>query len=327
MNELKRYCKSRRWAIGLFLVWCALFFLILVLSGVLPSELAYPAGLGGVFLLGYVGYDYVVFAGKVRLLQKSAAHIGVSLENLPRQDTAVEEEYQKLLCRLMSAKQQELFLRQQTQNELTEYVTVWTHQVKTPLTALQLLANEMDEPQRTEMGKRLFEIEQYCDMMLQYLRLESDSTDYVLRSYSVRAMVNQAVRYFARLFIAKGISVRVEVPEDARIVTDEKWMVFVLKQLLSNALKYTKHGSVAVDMPDARTIRIRDTGIGIAAEDLPRIFERGYTGYNGRKDKKATGLGLFLVKNILTQMGGKITIASEPDKGTEVRIVITNFFI
>lgn len=322
MNDIRRYFRSRKRSIGLFLLWSVLFIIILVLSGISISDLAYPVSMGMVFLLFYVGYDFWGFYSKLRQLEKIKEHIDMSLENLPLPDTAVEEEYQALLEILMSAKRQNLLSMQQSQNELTEYVTIWTHQVKTPLTALQLLLNDMGEPQKSEMLSRLFEIDQYCDMMLQYLRLESDSTDYVLKSYSVKAMVNQAVKYFARMFISKGISVRVKIPEDCLIVTDEKWMVFVLKQLLSNALKYTHRGSVTIDMPEAETIRIRDTGIGIAAEDLPRIFERGYTGYNGRKDKKATGLGLFLVKNILTQLGGRILIHSEVDKGTEVLIVI-----
>jgi signal transduction histidine kinase len=146
--------------------------------------------------------------------------------------------------------------------------------------------------------------------------------DYVLKAYSVREMVNQSVRYFARLFISRGISLRVEIPKECRIVTDEKWMVFVLKQLMSNALKYTPEGSITIDMPDTCHIRIADTGIGIAPEDLPRIFDRGYTGYNGRRDKKATGLGLFLVKNILTQLGAEIEVRSKVEQGTEVWIGI-----
>ena len=130
-------------------------------------------------------------------------------------------------------------------------------------------------------------------------------------------MVNQAVKYFARMFISKGIAVKIEIPEGRKIVTDEKWMVFVLKQLISNALKYTKQGNIHIYMQESILV-IEDTGIGIADDDLPRIFERGYTGYNGRKDKKATGLGLFLTDRILKQLNHKITITSEVGVGTKV---------
>ena len=101
-------------------------------------------------------------------------------------------------------------------------------------------------------------------------------------------------------------------------------MVFVLKQLISNALKYTKKGNIMISMDERKVLKIEDTGIGITAEDLPRIFERGYTGYNGRKDKKATGLGLFLVKQILQQLNHSIEITSKVNTGTIVLVDLSN---
>jgi hypothetical protein len=322
LNETRRYLQSRKKAIGLFLILETLVSIILLLSGVTLRVLAYPMGLSAALFVVYGVYDYVCFRRKLNQLRHVREHVDVTLDNLPEPGCGLEQEYQKLLDILFERKQQELLKQQESKNELTEYVTIWTHQVKTPLTAVQMIAGEMEEPQKGELTARIFEIEQYCDMMLQYLRLENDTTDYVLKAYSVREMVNQSVRYFARIFISKGISLQVEIPEECRIVTDEKWMVFVLKQLISNALKYTPKGSITIDMPDARHIRIADTGIGIAPEDLPRIFDRGYTGYNGRRDKKATGLGLFLVKNILTKLGAEITVRSEVEQGTEVLIGI-----
>ena len=156
-------------------------------------------------------------------------------------------------------------------------------------------------------------------MMLQYLRLEGGGNDYVLADYSVKDMVNQAVKYFARIFISKGISVKIQVDESRKVVTDEKWMVFVLKQLISNALKYTSKGEICISF-DNDELLIKDSGIGIAEEDLPRIFDRGYTGYNGRKDKKATGLGLYLTKQILDRLNHKIEIDSQIGVGTRVFI-------
>ena len=100
------------------------------------------------------------------------------------------------------------------------------------------------------------------------------------------------------------------------MVSDEKWLSFVMEQLLSNALKYTQQGSVTIEMRGSDTLCIRDTGIGIAAEDLPRIFEKGYTGYNGRMDKRASGLGLYLCKRICDNLGIKITAESVLGEGT-----------
>lgn len=201
-------------------------------------------------------------------------------------------------------------------------ISLWTHQVKTPLTALSLAVKESKLEEKAEYADRLFEIEQYCDIILQYLRMEGEGTDLLLAEYSVKPMVNQAVKYFARSFIGKGLSVSIDLPEERKLVTDEKWMAFVIKQVLSNALKYTKEGGITITMPKSHTICIADTGIGISKEDLPRITERGYTGYNGRRDKKATGIGLFLVDTIMKKLGGSVKITSELGVGTQVYLTV-----
>ena len=109
-------------------------------------------------------------------------------------------------------------------------------------------------------------------------------------------------------------------PLNAQIMTDEKWLLFVIEQILSNALKYTQQGCVSIYLESPKILCIRDTGMGIAAEDLPRIFEKGYTGYNGRTDKKASGLGLYLCARICRNLGHGISAESEPDKGTVIKL-------
>lgn len=154
-------------------------------------------------------------------------------------------------------------------------------------------------------------------MVLSYLRLDGGSNDFVLREYNLEPIVRQAVRKYAPLFIRKKISLELgSLP--CRVLTDEKWLCFVIEQLLSNALKYTSKGKISIYMADETTLVIEDTGIGIAPEDLPRICEKGYTGYNGRTDKKATGIGLYLCKRILTKLSHTLTIRSEVGKGTTV---------
>lgn len=312
--------KSKWKGVSVLLALFAVQNLALYVSGVETESMWYPAVLYLMLFFLYGIYDFARFSEKLCNLDKVTEHIDVSTENLPEPENSIEEKYQTLLKKLLDDKRQESIALHKTQDETMEYITLWTHQIKTPLTALKLMADETDKPQKSEMESRLFEIEQYCDMMLQYLRLESESTDYVLQSYSVRLMVNQSVKYFARIFISKGISVHVDISEEEEIITDEKWMVFVLKQLISNALKYTEQGSVSIYMDENHNLVIEDTGIGIVKEDLPRIFERGYTGFNGRKDKKATGLGLFLVARIIKALNHHIEIDSEPLKGTKVII-------
>ena len=167
----------------------------------------------------------------------------------------------------------------------------------------------------------LFKTEQYVEMVLSYLRMEDMSSDLSLNWYETDQIVRQAVRKYSQLFILQRILLDYRKCE-GRVLTDEKWMLFVLEQLLSNALKYTNKGSISIYMDPLKegVLIIEDTGIGIQAEDLPRIFEKGFTGYNGRKDKKSTGIGLYLCKSICTKLNHGLTVESEVGKGTKVKL-------
>lgn len=314
------YIRENLSKFGLSFVCMFVLVITLMLSGVSPYDIWYPMLINLVIIVTYAAVGFIKYSGKHRTLKKLKNSIDVMVDNLPEATTMLEQDYQGLLQELKNQKNQVINEGNRSRKDTMEYVTIWTHQIKTPLTALQLLISDMEEPDKSEMLARLFEIEQYADMMLQYLRLDSQTTDYILQRYGVKSMVNQAVKYYARIFISKGISVKINVPEDFFVVTDEKWMVFVLKQLISNAIKYTEQGSVKIYIEDGRLV-IEDTGIGIAKEDLPRIFEKGYTGYNGRSDKKASGIGLYLCRQILQKLGHKVYVESEPGKGTRVKLV------
>ena len=161
----------------------------------------------------------------------------------------------------------------------------------------------------------LFRIEQYVEMVLTYMRLGSDSTDYVFRECELDGVIKGCLRKFASQFIGRSLRLSYEGTEQT-VVTDEKWLAFVLEQLLSNALKYTTQGGITITVSEGSVIAIQDTGFGIAAEDLPRIFEKGYTGYRGREDKRASGIGLFLCKKICDNLGVKIWAESKIGEGT-----------
>ena len=316
---LIKYLKDRKLIFIAILFWIAIFSSVFALCGIEFKYVWYPTVLGCMVLVICLVVDFVCYYKKCRSLTMVENSIDVTLDNLPKTSNQIEEMYTEILKLLTNEKNEEINNILNSKKETMEYVTLWSHQIKTPITALQLLANDTDEEIRIEILNRLFEIEQYQDMMLQYLRLEGGGSDYVLADYSVKDMVNQAVKYFARIFISKGISVKIQVDESRKVVTDEKWMVFVLKQLISNALKYTSKGEICISF-DNDELLIKDAGIGIAKEDLPRIFDRGYTGYNGRKDKKATGLGLYLTKQILDRLNHKIEIDSQIGVGTRVFI-------
>lgn len=213
--------------------------------------------------------------------------------------------------------------------ERRDYYVMWTHQIKTPISALRLLLENGEFQGRNAflMREELFKIEQYAEMALTFQRLESISSDMVLRECDLHGMVKKAVKKYAVLFINKGLSLELQDME-FRVITDEKWFGFCLEQLLSNSIKYTEKGQIViwaegVQKADRKVaLYIEDTGIGIRSEDLPRIFERGFTGYNGRLDKKSTGIGLYLCRKIFAHLGVSVRVESQEGKGTRVELLL-----
>ena len=200
---------------------------------------------------------------------------------------------------------------------MVEYYTVWAHQIKTPIAAMRLnLQSEDTESARKLMGD-LNRIESYVEMVLTFLRLDSDSTDYLIKEYDIDEIVRPAIRKFSREFILKRLKLEYE-PVQYKAVTDSKWLSFIIEQIISNAVKYTSEGSVRIYMNEPGVLCIEDTGIGISEEDLPRIFENGYTGFNGREDKRASGIGLYLCKRIADNLGHRLSAESKQGVGTKM---------
>lgn len=199
---------------------------------------------------------------------------------------------------------------------------MWAHQIKTPISAMRLLLQQDGEPDRGAMEAELFRIEQYVGMVLGYQKLEGDSSDFVLRKRQLDDIVRGCVRKYARLFIIKKLPLNFEDTK-MTVLTDDKWLSFMIEQLLSNALKYTSKGGIRL-YAEGKALVVEDTGIGIAPEDLPRLGERGFTGYNGREDKKSTGLGLYLCRRICDKLGHKLVIESTPGVGTKAKIVFAD---
>ncbi len=205
------------------------------------------------------------------------------------------------------------------QEELMDYYTLWVHQVKTPLSAMGLILQSGSIPPEDAgaLHQELFKIERYMEMLLGYLRLHSISSDLRIELCPVRPIASKAVKKFASQFIYKKLSVDLE-DFDNQVITDEKWLLFVLEQLLSNAAKYTFSGGITISMSGDDVLSVADTGIGIDPADLPRVCERGFTGQNGRAERSSTGLGLYLCKAVLDKLETPFEIRSEQGVGTTV---------
>lgn len=293
--------------------------IIMELNGVAFSEWIY----GGVICLFLVlvigGIDFFRYYNRHRELIKMQKVIKISVDALSMPGDQIEEDYQTLLQLVHEDKVKAVNDLENRKKDLMEYYTMWVHQIKTPIAAMQLLLQSEDTPKNREAAEELFRIEQYVKMALQYTRLDSETTDFLIQRYNLDDIVREAVRCYARMFIRKKISLNYQ-PLQVQVLTDEKWLEFVIEQVLSNAVKYTPKGSVSICMEGSSTLVIEDTGIGIRKEDLPRVCEKGYTGYNGHTDKRSTGIGLYLSKRILEKLSHTIEIESEMGKGTRVKI-------
>lgn len=293
--------------------------IIMELNGVAFSEWIY----GGVICLFLVlvigGIDFFRYYNRHRELIKMQKVIKISVDALSMPGDQIEEDYQTLLQLVHEDKVKAVNDLENRKKDLMEYYTMWVHQIKTPIAAMQLLLQSEDTPKNREAAEELFRIEQYVKMALQYTRLDSETTDFLIQRYNLDDIVREAVRCYARLFIRKKISLNYQ-PLQVQVLTDEKWLEFVIEQVLSNAVKYTPKGSVSICMEGSSTLVIEDTGIGIRKEDLPRVCEKGYTGYNGHTDKRSTGIGLYLSKRILEKLSHTIEIESEMGVGTRVKI-------
>ena len=312
---LKRQYKLLLLLAGAVCVFAAVFALY-----DLPLEAVAYAGvlcLALGLVLFAVGYSR--FLRRHRELQQLLLRAGEKALPLPSARGLLEEDYQALLRAVCQDRARLAAENENRLRELTDYYSLWAHQIKTPIAAMDLLLQEDESPRRGELETELLKIRQYVEMVLSYLRLDSNSTDYVLREYLLDDILRQAVRKFAKMFILKKITL--DFQETGKtVLTDEKWLLFVVVQVLSNALKYTPAGGTIRIYGDGATVVIADSGIGIREEDQARVFEKGFTGYNGRADKKSTGIGLYLCRQVMDRLNHDISLTSRPGQGTLVRL-------
>ena len=313
-----KYLQYRAKYLLLLLFFAAVFFAVFALFQISLLAVGYALLICLFFALIIFAADFSAFRKKHAALQALAKQIALSLECLPPPHGLFEEDYQVLLKTLFADRAQKLTQLGKKQTEAQEYFTLWAHQIKTPIAAMRLLL-QSGEPDPALLSAELFKVEQYVEMALCYLRLDAPSGDYVIRSCALDGVIRQAIRKYAPLFIAKKLQLHYE-PTGASALTDAKWLLFLLEQVLGNAVKYTPAGSVTIAVRPGPLISVKDTGVGIAPSDLPRIFERGYTGLNGHADSRSTGIGLYLCRRIAKRLGHSISALSAPGEGTEIVI-------
>lgn len=320
MKQIKNTLKKNRISIILFLIFVVIDFSVFALYEASLEPAIYSSVMGLVILLMALVIDYCNERKKEKERQFLLSSVSYDISNMPKADTSAEEDYQQML-RILAAELEKLKneYSKESHNSI-DYYTNWVHQIKTPIAVMKLKLTD-DTPENRALSDELFRIEQYVDMVLQYIRLGSESNDLLIREYDLDELIKESVKKFAHQFIGKKLKLDYS-PVDKKIVTDKKWFCCILEQLISNAIKYTNSGSVSISLKDNKLL-ITDTGIGINEEDIPRIFEMGYTGNNGRKGEKSSGLGLYLAKKSADLISIPISVDSEADKGTTFSLDIS----
>ncbi len=321
MEYIVSYIKQHRLALLAF-VLCAVLFAATFLFYRFPLKaVLYPTVLCLVLLAGFAAADIVRTRKKHAELERIKCFDAKLADSFPEADGVLEADYQEIIHLMREQHERAEQRTEQGLREMMDYYTVWVHQIKTPIASMRLALQSEDTAESRQLQSELGRIERYVEMVLTFLRLGADSTDYVIKEHELDDIVRGAVKKLAGDFINKKI--KLEYTElNEKVLTDEKWLSFVVEQVLSNAVKYTSEGTVSIYTESPKTLCIRDTGIGIAADDLPRVFENGYTGYNGRSDKRASGIGLYLCRRICNKLGHTISAESKAGEGTVIRIAL-----
>lgn len=316
---IRRFLREHGLHIALLAVFAGTFALVLSLYHLPTEPVLYASALCAVVGLIVLIFRFVRYArahqARTHVLQAPL----LLLSELPAPHTLAEADDQAIMQQLLHdvrAAQSELAAYRQ---DSMDYFTAWVHQIKTPLSVMRLQLQSEDTPENRAMLLELFQMEQYVTMALSYARLGNPTKDLVLTRVPLDPVIRQAIRDFAPLLIRKKL--RLQYAGTAEIaLTDSKWLLFILHQLLSNAVKYTERGSVSIRVTGGPMITVADTGIGIAPEDVPRVFEKGYTGYNGRGGRKSTGLGLYLVHQAAEMLHCRVSLTASIGEGTSVTI-------
>ena len=206
-------------------------------------------------------------------------------------------------------------------DDLNAYFLMWLHQIKTPMTVSKLLLEKPDETTNTKLKMQLMYIEQYINMAMNYLKMIDHSTDMDITEVNLDDIIKNLLKKYSLLFIHNHISLEYQ-SNVTHVISDSQWLTILIEQILSNALKYTENGKIAIQyLEDKHALEIRDTGIGIRSEDIPKIFDRGYSGFNGRMNEKSSGLGLYLARKISERLNIQIEVESKLSKGSIFRLV------
>ena len=289
------YMKSQSIILFGYLLVCIVFITISVLATI---EIAYV--FLGIEILGFILFVYLI----VHWFHYQ------KLSDVKDDNERLLNENKNLKSEMLNQK-----------DDLNAYFLMWLHQIKTPMTVSKLLLEKPDETTNTKLKMQLMYIEQYINMAMNYLKMIDHSTDMDITQVNLDDIIKNLLKKYSLLFIHNHISLEYQ-SNLTYVVSDSQWLTILIEQILSNALKYTENGKIAIQyLEDKHALEIRDTGIGIRSEDIPKIFDRGYSGFNGRMNEKSSGLGLYLARKISERLNIQIEVESKLSQGSIFRLV------
>ena len=318
MEILKSYLKKNIKVYILFIVFILIFFIMFYLYNLPLEALIYTGSF--CFLVSLIAsfLDFVNYRESYKKLKFLEENILNDLEGLPKSLDIRIDYYHKIIEKLYEELEKLAQENRQKNTDMVDYYSMWVHQIKTPIAAMNFLLDNEEVDQKI-LQQELFKIERYVEMVLTYIRLDSISSDYVITKINLDEVVKDSVKKYATIFINKKIRLNY-VSHETMVISDKKWLSFAFEQILGNSVKYSSTGGEITIETCENKLVIEDNGMGIKEEDLPRIFEKGFTGFNGRYEKKSSGLGLYLCKKTLDKLGHHIEISSKVGEGTRIEI-------
>ena len=318
MEILKSYLKKNIKVYILFIVFILIFFIMFYLYNLPLEALIYTGSFCFLAALIASFSDFVNYKESYKKLNFLEQNILNDLEALPKSLDIRIDYYHKIIEKLYDELEKLTQENRQKNTDMVDYYSMWVHQIKTPIAAMNFLLDNEEVDQKI-LQQELFKIERYVEMVLTYIRLDSISSDYVITKINLDEVVKDSVKKYATIFINKKIKLNY-VSHETMVISDKKWLSFAFEQILGNSVKYTStNGEITIETCENKLV-IEDNGMGIKEEDLPRIFEKGFTGFNGRYEKKSSGLGLYLCKKTLDKLGHHIEISSKVGEGTRIEI-------
>lgn len=271
---------------------------------------------GGVFLFAGLNMEYFILGLEITVFSLLIFLIMEWLSYVKKEDMAKRIEELEIENKILQSKIID------ERKDLEEYFLLWIHQIKTPITVCNLILGKPDADHR--LKEQMIYIEEYTNMAMNYLKLLERTSDMDIYEVDLDIIISSIVKKYSLIFIEKKISLDY-TPTNVKVISDAKWLFIMLEQIISNSLKYTKSGKISINFDkELLKLSIKDTGIGIPSKDIKKIFDRGYSGFNGRVNEKSSGLGLYMVRKIAALLGITIEVESEVNIGSEFSFIFKN---